>query len=514
MIKIVSNSQMQAMDAYTIQELGVPGIILMENAGRQTFEYIHSYLEEHNIAGQIHIYCGKGNNGGDGYVIARYLFNSGFNIGVFSVGNPDELSGDAKTNYLICKNFGISIKVIQSPDQLKEISSPGLIVDALLGTGIKGAPYAIMEHVINFINMSPATVIAVDIPSGLNGDLSTVPGKCIKADITVTMALPKRAHLFYPAKEFTGQLETADIGLPEHVKNSPEVNLNLIEFSDVHFPEIAANAHKYTAGKLFLLAGSTGMTGAASLAAAASLRTGIGLLNIGIPESLNPVMEANITEGLTVPLPETADGMISKTALPIIQDLIDWADAIIIGPGSGRSTETRDVLLDTIDYCRHKKKPSLLDADALYALSSDKSRLNSLGSNFALSPHHGEFRRLTTFGKEEIQYEPWRCLQTFIENQKFCINLKGAPSLVGTAAGQIYVNPTGNVALAKGGSGDVLSGIIGGLLARGLSPLEACIPATYIHGEAADLLVMTQGVSSVLPSDLIQVLPDLLDDFE
>jgi NAD(P)H-hydrate epimerase len=204
MIKIVSNHQMQTMDSQTINELGVPGLVLMENAGRQTYEYILEFISEINISGRVDIYCGKGNNGGDGYVIARHFFNNGYPVQILSIGDSEKLNGDAKTNYLICKKYEIPIEIIKSNEQLRQYHKPGIIVDALLGTGIKGKVEGIYQEVIDHINNLGVPVVAVDIPSGLNGDFPTVPGSAIYADLTVTMALPKRAHLFYPAKKHVG----------------------------------------------------------------------------------------------------------------------------------------------------------------------------------------------------------------------------------------------------------------------------------------------------------------------
>jgi NAD(P)H-hydrate epimerase len=511
MIKIVSNEQMRSMDAQTINALGVPGIVLMENAGRQTYEYIIEFMSELNIKDRIDVYCGKGNNGGDGYVIARHFFNNGYPVQILSVGNPEELKGDAKTNYLICKNYNLPIEMIDSVKKLSKYNSPGIVVDALLGTGIKGKIEGLIKEIIDFINNLGSPVVSVDIPSGINGDSPTISGSVIKADLTVTMALPKRAHIFYPAKKYVGLLEVADISMPEDVKNSNTVTLNQVEFSDLSIPMIEDDAHKYISGKLFILAGSPGMTGAAALTASAALRTGVGLVNIGIPQSLNTVMEIKITEGLTVPLAETLEGTVAKDALPGIKDRINWADAVILGPGCGRSEETRETLRESIRYCRETDKPTLIDADGLFALAEDIELCRSLTSNFLLTPHHGEFLRLMSTSKEEIQIQPWQCIEDYLKDKKVIINLKGAPSMVGTPDGQIYINPTGNASLAKGGSGDVLAGIIGGLIARGLNPVEAAITGNYFHGEAADLLLSTQSAMSILPSDLLEVLPELFD---
>jgi NAD(P)H-hydrate epimerase len=511
MIKIVSNEQMRVMDAHTIEKLGVPGLILMENAGRQTFEYILEFMSELGITGRVDIYCGKGNNGGDGYVIARHFINNGYPVQIFSIGDPENLIGDAKTNYLICKKYDIPIDVISTLDQLNENDPPGIIVDALLGTGIRGEVEGLFKTVIDYINKLKTPVVSVDIPSGLNGDLPLVTGSAIIADMTVTMALPKRAHLFYPAKKYVGLLEIADISMPENVKDLDSVLLNQVEFSDLCFPYVEDDAHKYNAGKLFILAGSPGMTGAAALTAAAALRTGVGLVNIGIPQSLNTVLEVKITEGLTVPLAETIEGGVSQKALPGIKDRIDWADAVVLGPGCGRNEETIETLHESISYCIKTKTPTLIDADGLFALSVKPELFDELTSDFLLTPHHGEFIRLSQDEKVRMLTEPWQCLQDYLNDKKCVINLKGAPSMVGTSDGQIFINPTGSAALAKGGSGDVLAGIIGGLMAQGKNPVEASITGNYIHGEAADILLSSQASVSILPSDLIDVLPELFD---
>ena len=505
---------MRRLDKEAVEKFGIPSIVLMENAGRQTYEYLLDFISEIGVTGRIDIYCGKGNNGGDGYVIARHFLNNGYSIRLFSIGDPESLKGDARANYQICKNYTIPIQVIDSIDKLKDRESPGLIVDALLGTGIKGEVHGLIKEVIDYINNLGVPVVSVDIPSGLNGDLPTVSGSVIVADLTVTMSLPKRAHLFYPAKKYVGLLEIADISMPESVTKTDKVTLNQIEFSDLAFPSLEDDAHKYTSGKLFILAGSPGMTGAASLTASAALRTGVGLVNIGIPQSLNPVMEIKITEGLTVPLTETIEGMVSKDALPGIRDRIDWADAVIIGPGCGRGEETLQVLRESILHCLVTNSPTLIDADALFALSEDRDLCQKLTSGFLLTPHHGEFLRLSSFNKEQLLTEPWLCLEQYLSDKEFNVNLKGAPSMVGTPDGQIYINPTGNVGLAKGGSGDVLAGIIGGLMARGLDPDEAAITGNYIHGEAADLLLSSYSAVSLLPSDLIDVLPELFEHYE
>ncbi|MFC2088295.1 NAD(P)H-hydrate dehydratase [Calditrichota bacterium] len=514
MIKVVSNAEMRQLDEFTINEVKIPGLVLMENAGLKTAMYIRHFIRTNKLIGPIHIYCGKGNNGGDGYVIARHFFNDRAEVKLFSVGDPENLKGDAKTNFISCKNLGVDINIINSPEQLLSSPRPAIIIDALLGTGISGAVEGLYKDVIHFINGMAVLVIAVDIPSGLNGDQATLPGVSVKADVTVTMALPKRAHVFYPARNFVGDLQIVKIGIPDSKSNSDQFKLNLVEEKDIRLPALREDTHKYSSGKLFILAGSPGMTGAAYLSAAAALRTGVGLINIGIPHSLNAIMEEKITEALTLPLPETKALTFSKDGLQKIEEKIDWADTVLIGPGIGRETETLEVVIETIKLCLKKNKPTLVDADALFVLSQNSDILKSLTSDFVLTPHHGEFLRFTNDDKEELISKPWEFLQKFLANKQFVLNLKGAPSMVGIPNGQVYINSTGNQGLAKGGSGDVLSGIIAGFMCRGMNAKNASIAGNYIHGLAAEELVSIKGITAMLPSDLLAVIPKILKVFE
>jgi hydroxyethylthiazole kinase-like uncharacterized protein yjeF len=295
MIKIVSNREMKDLDGYTIKEIGIPGMVLMENAGRSVYEVAAAYYQQIKEKDSIDIFCGKGNNGGDGYVIARYFLNSGYPVEIISITDPESLSGDALSNYRISRKFEIPIHHITNIKDLKRRKRPSLIIDALLGTGIRGPASGFTAEVIEFINASGTAVVAVDIPSGLSGDYMSVAGAAVRADITVTMALPKRAHLFEPARSLVGKLVIAGIGIPAEVPTLNKVQLNYVESDDIKLPPVAGNENKYSAGKLFVLAGSPGMTGAAALAARGALYIGTGLIVVGIPKSLNPVMEVKLT---------------------------------------------------------------------------------------------------------------------------------------------------------------------------------------------------------------------------
>ena len=498
---------MQVLDRMAINEYGIPGMVLMENAGRAVFEKASELYNRDIHSGAIVIYCGKGNNGGDGYVVARYFQNSGFPVEVISICDPETLSGDALTNARICIKLGISIRHITGIAELDQLQKPGLIIDALLGTGIRGFAKGLIAELISFINSCDAPVMSVDIPTGLSGDFMTVPGPVVKAEFTVTMALPKRAHIFEPARSFVGELIIADIGIPLSVQTREKIRLMHVEARDIILPRTAGNENKYSAGKLFILAGSPGMTGAATLSALGALHMGTGLVVAGIPMSLNSIMEIKLTEALTQPLPETSSGSLSLKGMETISERIDWSNAVLIGPGLGRDPETLQLVMEVFALCNASTKPVILDADALFAISSARDIQQKMHENVLLTPHHGEFIRLSNASKKEMATEPWTCVQAFLKDKSCVVNLKGSPSLVSGPTGTCFVNGTGNPVLAKGGSGDVLAGMCAGLMARGIPTIQAAITGNYLHGLAADLMAGELGIASALPGDLFKYLP-------
>ncbi len=514
MIKIVSNQEMQHLDAHTIQKLGVPGIVLMENAGRQCANVAGRVYREYNLRGPVHIYCGKGNNGGDGYVIARHLYDAGFEVMIFSVGDPHKLKGDALLNYRICESFSLPVRIINEVQDIQNIDPPSMIIDALLGTGTQGAARGLFAELIEFMNHQGALIVSVDIPSGLNGDGGYIPGPAIVAETTVTMALPKRVHVFYPARDYCGELFIADIGIPKFLRKADHLKMNMIEKSDIYLPPMESDVHKYTAGKVFILGGSPGMTGAVTLSTEGAMRTGCGLIRVGVPAGLNPILETKLTEALTVPLAHTEDQHLAMEALVDVREMVDWCDAAIIGPGAGRHEETQNLIIEVLSSLAESNKPVVADADALFALAQNEKYLEIPGEKFVLTPHHGEFIRLSGALKEQMTRAPWEELGKYMKNKKFVMNLKGAPSMVINPGGDIFVNPTGNPALARGGSGDVLAGLIGGLMARGMNAQEAAITGNFLNGYAADEAIKKTAKTTCQPSDVLNELKTCMREFE
>ncbi len=512
MLKVVTSQQMREMDRHTIQDLGVPGVVLMENAGVGTYRVIMDLLKDHPDP-LVYVFSGKGNNGGDGFVVARHLWDQGIRVNVFIVGSEADLKGDALVNYRIIRNFGLPVRFIQNEESLQQATAelPDLIVDALLGTGIQGAVRGFMKTVIEHLNALSVPVVAVDVPSGVNADLPVVEGEAIRAIATVTMALPKPCHIFYPARSFVGELYIADIGIPHTVRESREVAFQIVEKSDIRLPVRPPDAHKYRVGKVAVLAGSPGYTGAASLTANAALRIGTGLVILGIPEELNPILETKLTEVITRPYPTNGTATLNAASHKVVEELLDWCNVLAIGPGLGRSLETQTqvvTLLQTFD------KPVVLDADALFALANHPELLKQPRPNWILTPHHGEFARLLPEEeRKNLSRNFPQLAQKFAREHQLVLLLKGAPSLVAAPDGQVYINPTGNAGLASGGTGDVLTGLVAGLLAQGMPPVAAAYTASFLHGYLADQYAEAHSQYSLTAGDLITRLETDLKDF-
>ncbi len=513
MIKIVTADEMREKDRFTIENIGVPGVVLMENAGVVTFHLIDKELEGKKDP-LIYVFCGKGNNGGDGFVIARHLWNEGVYVRIFCIVKEEQIAGDARINYDILKNMKLPIEFIKNIEDLEPLKNtqPDILVDALLGTGIKGAVKGFAKEVIDFINHNFETkVVSVDLPSGLDASSPQVSGSAIRADITVTMALPKRCHTLYPAKNFVGELYIADIAIPPFVLNGEEVKVELLERKDIVLPYRYPDTHKYECGKVGLLAGSKGYTGAAALSAQAAIKMGAGLVILAIPESINDVMEQKLTEVITHPLPETSDHTIGKKSLPALEDFLEWCDVLAIGPGLGRTKETQETIIAILEKF---DKPAVIDADALYALANHPKVLKK-GSQkqWILTPHLGEFRRFfphedkDTFAVNKIERT-----QQFARDFGVTLLLKGAPSLVATPDQSVYINSTGNAGLASGGTGDVLTGFVAGLLAQSYEPGEAAYTANFIHGYTADYVVDQEATYTLLAGDLLQHLGPAINE--
>ena len=510
---VVSAVQMAEMDRQTIHEIGVPGVVLMENAGLGVVAEIKNILGR--LAGKrILIFCGKGNNGGDGYVVARNLHNAGARPEVYLIGNKSAVKGDALINLEIVMRMGLDVKEIQVEKELDIPPGADLIVDAIFGTGIVGAVEGLAAKVIDFINQFGTPVVAIDLPSGLETDTGLVHGPCVRATATVTMAHLKRGLLLPPGRDYAGKVSVVDIGIPPEVSQRQEVKTYLVEDADIApmLPRRPRDAHKNTCGKVFILAGSLGMTGAATLTSTSVLRAGAGLAILGIPESLNPILEEKVTEVITRPLPEGNPGCVGWTAQSVISELLEWADVVALGPGLRTHSETVELVHWIVQSVQDK--PMVIDADGLNALSQKPELIKSSRTEMVLTPHAGELSRLIKKPTKEILDNRIEIVREVAAEWQKVLVLKGSPTIIGDKDGSVFLNPTGNAGMATGGSGDVLTGAIAGLLAQGASPRDAAITGVYLHGLAGDLARAKFGEMGLIAGDILEELPMAIKRFE
>lgn len=513
-IRIVTAEIMRAIDRETIEKRGIPGIELMENAGREIAKGIKYQIIREEGKWNIAVFCGKGNNGGDGFVVGRYLHKSDLNVSIYYTGPAENLSPDARLNLDRALKLGIPIKDIRTIDELPEEMDADFIVDAIFGTGFSGAPSGIMADLIKYINSQSAEVISIDCPSGLNIDTGEHEGVVVKANHTYCLALPKFGLSYSPGRELAGSTRLTPIGIPDDIVESFSKRENLI-LGDVILPLLPArkpDGHKGDFGKLFILAGSTGLTGAAALCAMASVRTGLGLATVGCPKSINHILEIKLTEPMTHPLPDVAKrGVLALRGLGEIRKKISESDAVIIGPGIGRHHETAKLVQRIISSL---DKPALIDADGLNAFEKDRQSLLDEHPKFILTPHPGEFRRLIDEDLPDNRTAKYDLVRKYAAKFNCVIVFKESPSFIVDTDGELFLNSTGNDGMATGGTGDVLSGMIGSFLAQGLSPLNAAVFGVYLHGLAGDIAARETGHRSLIAGDLVEFLPDAFNNIE
>ncbi|SYZ74572.1 Bifunctional NAD(P)H-hydrate repair enzyme Nnr (Includes: ADP-dependent (S)-NAD(P)H-hydrate dehydratase; NAD(P)H-hydrate epimerase) [Candidatus Zixiibacteriota bacterium] len=506
-MKLVTAETMRALDRETIDNRGIPGPELMENAGRGIAERIRDEILVEPQGKQMVVFCGKGNNGGDGFVVGRYLHQYGCRVKIIFPGPPESLSPDALQNY---KRIGTGIDLIDARlnEQLCVNIEADYVIDAVFGTGFSGVPTGLSHEFIECINRLDAPVIAVDCPSGLNIDTGTHDGAVVQAEYTFTLALPKIGLFQSPGRELAGLVEVVPIGIPDDVVTSFNIKENLIVTETVRdlLPKRKPDGHKGDFGKLFILAGSTGLTGAATLSAISSAQAGLGLVTVGCPASLNHILEMKLTEPMTYPLPDVGKrGALALRGLGEIRKKITKSDAVVIGPGIGRHHETSELVRRIVASL---DKPAIIDADGLNAFEKDREPLKGKHPTLVLTPHPGEFRRLVDEELPGGLYDRFNLVRKYAAPYNAVIIFKGSPSIVVSPEGGLYLNPTGNNGMATGGTGDVLSGLVGSFLAQGMTPLHSAICAVYLHGLAGDLAAGELGVRSLIAGDLIEYLPD------
>ncbi len=504
-MRILTAKQMREADRRTIEEVGVPSLLLMENAGLQVVAAIDAAFG--NLAGRrVAVLCGRGNNGGDGLVVARTLRQRNVDVSVFLLGRAADVKGDARTNL---ESLGaLALPVVEVADEsdwdrhAPAIGSRDLIVDALFGTGLSSPLSGLPRRVVERVNALSADVVSIDLPSGLSADTAEVIGPCIRASLTVTLGAPKLPLALPPALELAGKVVVADIGIPADVIEAmepPVVRLTTPESLRALVPVRRPDAHKGSFGHVLVVAGSPGKTGAAHLAAMGALRSGAGLVTAGTPRSSQPVVAALGAEYMTEGLDEDVAGVLAASALPAV--LAHPATVVAAGPGLGAGAGVAEIVEGLV---ARAGRPLVLDADALNAFAGRPDRLRArAGQSIVITPHPGEMARLLGVATADVQGRRVDAARDLARTAGLFVVLKGHRTVIATPSGCVHVNPTGNPGMATGGTGDVLTGMIAGWLAQLGDAEKACLLAVYLHGAAGDLAAADQSEVSMIAGDLV-----------
>ncbi len=491
-MRIVTSNQMRELDKRAMTEGGIPGVVLMENAGRSVFSVLqerYSPLHTHSF----HISCGVGNNGGDGFVVARYLLLSGASVSLSVTGDVKRISGDALVHLNILKGRKANTGSSPNPNAIQ--------VDALLGTGLQGVPREDISEMIRAINASAQPVVSVDIPSGVNSDTGAVPGEAVNADVTVTFAYPKVGMLLHPGTDMVGELIVRDIGF-DWGKLEWECATEWLRLEELAslLPRRLANSHKGSYGHVLVLGGSREMSGAVCMTALAALRTGAGLVTIATAESALPLVASRLMEVMTIGLPDK-DGALCEASFDALERVLERFDVLCIGPGGTKNPETQAFFARVL---REIKKPTVLDADGLMAIKEDWGGTHPL----VITPHPGESARMLDLPVSEIERDRLNTVRMLANRYQAIAVLKGSHTLVSDGR-LISVNTTGNPGMATAGSGDALTGVIGALLAQWRHSLDAARLGVALHGYAGDIASREKG-AGLITGDLINSIPDAI----
>jgi NAD(P)H-hydrate epimerase len=505
-MRVVTAHTMQEIDKQAIEKFGIPGLNLMENAGLSCAEEI---ISQFGSTGCAVVMAGKGNNGGDGYVIARLLSQSGWDIQVYVMAERDEISGDAASNL-----ERLPPDMVHYCNQEGQLSSShrgifllaDVIVDAMLGTGLRSDISGMFQEAIELINASGCPVVAVDIPSGIHGTTGRVLGNAVRAATTVTFAFAKLGHVLYPGAEYSGRLIIADIGIPQQLmENAIGYDFLNVEAVRPMLRRRERQAHKGRFGHCLIIAGSSGKTGAAALSANSAVRAGSGLVTLAVAESLHQILEIKTTEVMTVALPDSGSGYLTSSAFPAIERLLTGKNAVAVGPGLDRRPGTTSLVQNIVESV---SVPLVIDADGLNALAEDISVLRRKKSaTVVLTPHPGEMARLLGTSIPDVEAIRISVAQEFARNYGIYLVLKGARTIIASPAGTAAINGSGNPGMATGGMGDVLTGIITSLLGQGYCGWDACRLGVFIHGFAADMVAESKGEIGICATDVREMLP-------
>ncbi len=500
-MKVCHVDEMRRLDKTASEKFGITEQLLMENAGLASYFAIYKELKD--IKKKFIICCGIGNNGGDGFVVARKLHSNGADVKVFILGDPSKYKGAAKTNLEIINRLSIESMHVSSLSQIKhDISHCDVIIDAIFGTGLSRDIGGIYKDVIELINKSNAVVVSLDIPSGVSGNTGKIMGCAIKADFTITFGLPKLGNILYPGYEMGGKLYISHISFPPYLYEDDNITCQINE--PLLMPIRQKTGHKGSFGDVLFIAGAKNYFGAPYLASYSFLKAGGGYSRLAAPKSITPFIASLSPEVVLIPQEETSDGSISLKNIEKLFQISEKVDMVIIGPGLSLNNETQQVILTLIEKI---KKPILVDGDGITAVSKNMDVIKNRDSETILTPHLGEMSRITGISISELNDNKLQILQNICKEFKVITVLKGAHSLIGLPNKKVFINMTGNSGMATAGSGDVLTGTIAAMFGQGFSIIDAVKMGVFLHGLSGDLASYEKGEDGITAQDILNFLP-------
>lgn len=507
-MRILTRAQSVALDRIAIDEIGVPGVTLMGNAGMEVAKKAIEMLSGIHDP-RVAIVCGKGNNGGDGFVTALELHKKGITSIVYSLPGDEDIKGDARHYFLRCREEKLPIV---HGHTLPLENSFDLIVDGLLGTGFHGELRDPLNQWTDWINQAGAPVLAVDVPSGVDANSGLVAESAVIATVTVTMGHVKVGMLLEPGRQYCGEIFPVDIGFPDILDRLPGMRWETVspDLPTKLLVPPPSDTYKHRQGKVLIVAGSTGMTGAATMCTLGALRSGAGLTVTCAPASLNPIYEVNLMEGMTLVCEDRGKGYFQKDNFHTIRPFFDWCDVLLIGPGLGPAPETAELVAELV---LNSEKPVVIDADGLRIFRNDTDLFTRLKAPFVISPHYGELGAIIKTDHSTIKAEFPEIIERFMTGYPGVLVAKNAPTCV-AYQGKVIVNTSGNQGLATAGTGDVLAGIMAGFIAQGITVFDAAQLAVFIHGKAGDLVANKKGFRGLLASDVIRAIPKVIVGYE
>ncbi|MHB8793009.1 MAG: NAD(P)H-hydrate dehydratase [Thermoleophilia bacterium] len=504
-LPVYTAQQMRRTDSAAIKGVGIPGVVLMERAGMAVAEHLLEHFCEHHC---FVVLAGKGNNGGDGFVAARHLWESGAEVRVFAAAPAKEYKGDSLVNLRILGK--LEIEVVHAPSVAalnRALSTDCIIVDAVFGTGFSGEPRGksaeLIKAAARSVSASGTPVVAVDIASGVNASTGEAARISLPAHTTVTFHAPKVGHFVSPGSYLAGDIILADIGIPQELGADADHFLADGEEVALLVPPKMDYDNKFSTGRVLVAGGSTGFTGAACMASQAALRSGAGVVTAAIPASLNPIFEQKLLEVMTLPLADTGSGHLSEKALERLLAATENFDCVALGPGLGRDHESASMVTK---FLARSNRPVVLDADGLNAIAGRLASLKRRSAPTVLTPHAGELARLLETTTVEVETHRLASAKKAAKKAGAIVLLKGSSTII-TDGTETVLCPSGNPGLATAGAGDVLTGVIATLIAKGLRPFDAAAAGAFLHGLAADLAAEDTGQDNLVSSDLIDYLP-------